>query len=172
MKNFTTLTIDMTKKEKLFASQGGPIIIALIENENGNVQSYYGDAGKAYMNRCSNFAQSLYIGVPWIMCQQSDAPQPMISTCNGWYCDNFKPYNDNSLKMWTENWTGWFKSWDDKDHLGLLRILPSLLQGSSRLEALSRTITCIMVEQALVEHQLHTFPQLMIMMLLLMNMVT
>ncbi|CAL9001679.1 unnamed protein product [Prunus brigantina] len=50
MKNFTTLTIDMMKKEKLSASQGGPIIIALIENEYGNVQSYYGDAGKAYMN--------------------------------------------------------------------------------------------------------------------------
>ncbi|CAB4318482.1 unnamed protein product [Prunus armeniaca] len=117
MKNFTTLIVNMMKKEKLFASQGGPIIIAQIENEYGNVQSYYGDAGKAYMNWCSNFAQSLDIGVPWIMCQQSDAPQPMINTCNGWYCDNFKPNNDNSPKMWTENWTGWFKSWGGKDPL-------------------------------------------------------
>ncbi|CAL2266894.1 unnamed protein product [Prunus armeniaca] len=69
MKNFTILTVDMMKKEKLFASQGDPIVIALIENEYVNVQSYYGDAGKAYMNWCSNFAQSLDIGVPWIMCQ-------------------------------------------------------------------------------------------------------
>ncbi|KAM1836147.1 hypothetical protein ACFX14_018109 [Malus domestica] len=117
MKNFTTLIVDMMKKEKLFASQGGPIIIAQIENEYGNVQSYYGDAGKAYMNWCANFAESLDIGVPWIMCQQSDAPQPMMNTCNGWYCDSFTPNNENSPKMWTENWTGWFKSWGGKDPL-------------------------------------------------------
>lgn len=30
MKNFTTLIVDMMKKEKLFASQGGPIIIAQV----------------------------------------------------------------------------------------------------------------------------------------------
>lgn len=38
----------------------------------------YGDAGKAYINWCANMAQSLKIGVPWIMCQQSDAPEPMV----------------------------------------------------------------------------------------------
>lgn len=30
MKNFTTLIVDMVKKEKLFASQGGPIILAQV----------------------------------------------------------------------------------------------------------------------------------------------
>ncbi|RDY03088.1 hypothetical protein CR513_13361, partial [Mucuna pruriens] len=82
-----------------------------IENEYGNVMSVYGDAGKAYIDWCANMAESFNIGVPWIMCQQSDAPQPMINTCNGWYCHDFEPNNRNSPKMWTENWVGWFKSW-------------------------------------------------------------
>ncbi|KAI3864613.1 hypothetical protein MKW92_028039, partial [Papaver armeniacum] len=56
-------------------------------------------------------AESLNIGVPWIMCQESDAPVPMINTCNGWHCDSFTPTNPNTPKMWTENWIGWFKSW-------------------------------------------------------------
>ncbi|KAL2227770.1 beta-galactosidase 15-like [Sesamum indicum] len=115
MQNFTSLIVDMVKKEKLFASQGGPIILAQIENEYGNVIASYGDAGKAYMNWCANMAQSLDIGVPWIMCQQNDAPSSVINTCNGWYCDQFTPNNPNSPKMWTENWTGWFKNWGGKD---------------------------------------------------------
>ncbi|RDX58412.1 hypothetical protein CR513_62274, partial [Mucuna pruriens] len=114
MKNFTTLIVDMVKKEKLFASQDGPIIITQIENEYGNVMSPYGDAGKAYINWCANMAESLNVGVPWIMCQQPDAPQPMINTCNGWYCDEFQPNNPNSPKMWTENWVGWY-SWGGRD---------------------------------------------------------
>lgn len=38
----------------------------------------YGDAGKAYIDWCANMAESLQIGVPWVMCQQSDAPQSMV----------------------------------------------------------------------------------------------
>ncbi|KAJ6341053.1 hypothetical protein OIU78_009265 [Salix suchowensis] len=115
MKNFTTLIVNMVKQENLFASQGGPVILAQIENEYGNVMSSYGDEGKAYVEWCANMAQSLHIGVPWIMCQQSDAPEPMINTCNGWYCDQFTPNRPTIPKMWTENWTGWFKSWGGKD---------------------------------------------------------
>ncbi|WZY97136.1 hypothetical protein YC2023_069465 [Brassica napus] len=77
MQNFTTMIVDMVKKEKLFASQGGPIILAQIENEYGNVMGPYGEAGKTYIKWCANMAQALDVGVPWIMCQQNDAPQPM-----------------------------------------------------------------------------------------------
>ncbi|KAK3010126.1 hypothetical protein RJ639_009797 [Escallonia herrerae] len=70
----------MVKKEKLFASQGGPIILAQIENEYGNIMSAYGDAGKPYIHWCGNFAESLDIGVPWVMCQQySDAPSQLLT---------------------------------------------------------------------------------------------
>ncbi|XP_073066891.1 LOW QUALITY PROTEIN: beta-galactosidase 15-like [Primulina eburnea] len=115
MQTFTSLIVNMMKKERLFGSQGGPIILAQIENEYGNVISSYGDAGKAYMNWCASMANSLNIGVPWIMCQEDDAPSSVINTCNGFYCDQFTPNNPNSPKMWTENWTGWFKSWGSRN---------------------------------------------------------
>ncbi|KAH0918721.1 hypothetical protein HID58_026381, partial [Brassica napus] len=67
MQNFTTMIVDMVKKENLFASQGGPIILA------------------------------------------------QLNTCNGFYCDNFVPNKPNTPKMWTENWTGWFKQWSGKN---------------------------------------------------------
>ncbi|KAK9948127.1 hypothetical protein M0R45_003715 [Rubus argutus] len=171
MKNFTTLIVDMMKKEKLFASQGGPIIIAQIENEYGNVESYYGDAGKAYINWCANFAESLDIGVPWIMCQQKDAPPSMISTCNGWYCDSFKPSNPNTPKMWTENGLAGSRIGVVLDPLRTAEDLAYSVARFFQYGGTFQTITCIMVEQTLVEQQLHTLPPLMIMMLLLMSMV-
>ncbi|KAH8522800.1 hypothetical protein H0E87_003444 [Populus deltoides] len=67
MQNFTTFIVDMVKRENLFASQGGPVILAL------------------------------------------------ISTCNGWYCDQYQPRRSNIPKMWTENWTGWYRNWGGKD---------------------------------------------------------
>ena len=30
-----------------------------------------------------------------------------INTCNGFYCDQFKPNSNQKPKMWTENWSGW-----------------------------------------------------------------
>ncbi|XP_070034432.1 beta-galactosidase 7-like [Nicotiana tomentosiformis] len=114
MKTFVSKIVDMMKKENLFASQGGPIILSQIENEYGNwkVESEYGNDGKIYIQECAKFAESLNIGVPWIMCQQDDAPDPMINTANGYYADNFYPKR-KIPKMWTENWTGWFKDWNN-----------------------------------------------------------
>ncbi|XP_058106772.1 beta-galactosidase 15-like [Magnolia sinica] len=115
MQNFTTLIVNMIKQEKLFASQGGPIILAQIENEYGNVIGSYGAKGRNYLQWCAKMATSLNIDIPWIMCQEKDAPQPMINTCNGYFCDGFSPNNPNSPKIWTENWIGWYKSWGERD---------------------------------------------------------
>ncbi|CAK9157628.1 unnamed protein product [Ilex paraguariensis] len=41
--------VQMMKNEKLFESQGGPIILSLIENEYGPESKAYGAAGYAYM---------------------------------------------------------------------------------------------------------------------------
>ncbi|KAF8085624.1 hypothetical protein N665_0656s0003 [Sinapis alba] len=108
MQRFTAKIVDLMKQEKLYASQGGPIILSQIENEYGNVDSSYGAAGKSYMKWSASMALSLDTGVPWNMCQQGDAPDPIINTCNGFYCDQFTPNSNNKPKMWTENWTGWF----------------------------------------------------------------
>ncbi|XP_077245167.1 beta-galactosidase 8 isoform X2 [Tasmannia lanceolata] len=110
MQRFTKKIVDMMKQEELFASQGGPIILAQIENEYGNVEAPYGQAGKSYVNWSAAMATSLDTGVPWVMCQQMEAPDPIINTCNGFYCDQFTPNSDKKPKMWTENWTGWFLS--------------------------------------------------------------
>lgn len=38
----------------------------------------YGDSGKKYMEWCAKLASSYQIGVPWVMSQQRDAPEPMV----------------------------------------------------------------------------------------------
>ncbi|KAK2373550.1 beta-galactosidase [Trifolium repens] len=106
MQIFTTKIVDVAKEANLFASQGGPIILAQIENEYGDIMSNYKDAGKAYIKWCAQMALAQNIGVPWIMCQQPDAPKPIINTCNGYYCHNFQPNNPKSPKNFTENWIG------------------------------------------------------------------
>lgn len=52
-----------------------------IENEygNGGIESAYGPAGKSYVNWAATMAVSLDTGVPWVMCQQPDAPDPIVS---------------------------------------------------------------------------------------------
>ncbi|ONL96138.1 Beta-galactosidase [Zea mays] len=110
MQRFTAKVVDTMKGAGLYASQGGPIILSQIENEYGNIDSAYGAPGKAYMRWAAGMAVSLDTGVPWVMCQQADAPDPLINTCNGFYCDQFTPNSAAKPKMWTENWSGWFLS--------------------------------------------------------------
>jgi hypothetical protein len=50
-----------------------------IENEYGNIDSAYGSAAKSYINWAASMATSLNTGVPWVMCQQADAPDPIVS---------------------------------------------------------------------------------------------
>lgn len=110
MQKFTTFIVDLMKQEKFFASQGGPIILAQVENEYGYYEKDYGEGGKQYAMWAASMAVSQNIGVPWIMCQQFDAPESVINTCNSFYCDQFTPIYQNKPKIWTENWPGWFKT--------------------------------------------------------------
>ncbi|CAL5368849.1 unnamed protein product [Camellia sinensis] len=115
MQKFLTFIVNLMKQEKLFASQGGPIILAQVENEYGDIERIYGDGAKPYAMWAAKMAVSQNIGVPWIMCQQYDAPDPVINTCNSFYCDQFTPNSPNKPKMWTENWPGWFKTFGGRD---------------------------------------------------------
>uniref|UniRef100_A0A1D1Y0M8 Beta-galactosidase n=3 Tax=Anthurium amnicola TaxID=1678845 RepID=A0A1D1Y0M8_9ARAE len=115
MKGFTTLIVNLLKREKLFASQGGPIILAQVENEYGDIERIYGEGGKRYAMWAADMALSQDIGVPWIMCQQYDAPDHVINTCNSFYCDQFIPNSVNKPKIWTENWPGWFKTFGGRN---------------------------------------------------------
>ncbi|KAL8522510.1 hypothetical protein ACS0TY_012614 [Phlomoides rotata] len=108
MQKFTTKIVGMMKAERLYETQGGPIILSQIENEYGPMEYELGAQGKAYTEWAAKMAVDLGTGVPWIMCKQDDAPDPIINTCNGFYCDYFSPNKAYKPKMWTEAWTGWF----------------------------------------------------------------
>ncbi|KAG6653492.1 beta-galactosidase 13-like [Carya illinoinensis] len=115
MKKYVKMIIDKMKEEKLFASQGGPIILTQIENEYNHIQLAYRDLGSRYVQWAANMAVGLKTEVPWIMCKQKDAPDPVINTCNGRHCgDTFtgpnKPYKPS---LWTENWTAQYRVFGD-----------------------------------------------------------
>ncbi|KAL6644112.1 hypothetical protein ACP70R_018878 [Stipagrostis hirtigluma subsp. patula] len=89
MQTFVTKIVDIMKEEKLYSWQGGPIILQqvrkpfsrlsdCIENEYGNIQSQYGQAGKRYMQWAAQMALGLDAGVPWVMCRQTDAPEQIV----------------------------------------------------------------------------------------------
>ncbi|RYR20528.1 hypothetical protein Ahy_B03g065704 isoform C [Arachis hypogaea] len=67
-----------------------------------------GAPGRSYTRWAASMAVALDTGVPWVMCKQQDAPDPVIDTCNAFYCEGFTPNKNYKPKMWTENWTGWY----------------------------------------------------------------
>ncbi|CAG7871522.1 unnamed protein product [Brassica rapa] len=111
MRRFTSKIVNLLKLEGLYASQGGPIILSQIENEYGNVQAAFREKGASYVKWAAKMAVGLQTGVPWIMCKQPDAPDPVINTCNGMRCgETFPgPNSPNKPKMWTEDWTSFFQ---------------------------------------------------------------
>ncbi|KAK8580862.1 hypothetical protein V6N13_143921 [Hibiscus sabdariffa] len=116
MQGFTQKIVQMMKNEKLFASQGGPIILSQIENEYGPESKALGAAGHAYINWAAKMAVELNTGVPWVMCKEDDAPDPMINACNGFYCDAFSPNKPYKPTLWTEAWSGWFTEFGGTIH--------------------------------------------------------
>ncbi|KAK7847447.1 beta-galactosidase 6, partial [Quercus suber] len=107
MQNFTTKIVNLMKSEGLYASQGGPIILSQIENEYQNVEAAFHEKGPPYVLWAANMAVGLQTGVPWVMCKQQDAPDPVINACNGLRCgETFAgPNSPNKPSIWTENWT-------------------------------------------------------------------
>ena len=60
-----------------------------IENEYGNIQGKYGQAGKRYMQWAAQMALALDTGVPWVMCRQTDAPEQIVGCLKlywDWLC--------------------------------------------------------------------------------------
>ncbi|XP_042025318.1 beta-galactosidase 16-like [Salvia splendens] len=110
MQNFVTKIVNIMKSENLFASQGGPIILSQIENEYQNVERGFGDKGPPYVRWAAAMAVGLQTGVPWFMCKQDDAPDPVINACNGLKCGEtfVGPNSPNKPAIWTENWTHYY----------------------------------------------------------------
>ncbi|KAL3505338.1 hypothetical protein ACH5RR_035179 [Cinchona calisaya] len=108
MQKFTQKIVGMMKSEGLYESQGGPIILSQIENEYGPAAKKLGADGAAYLKWAAGMAVGLNTGVPWVMCKEDDAPDPIINACNGFYCDTFLPNKPYKPTLWTEAWSGWF----------------------------------------------------------------
>ncbi|KAM7516183.1 hypothetical protein LguiA_005766 [Lonicera macranthoides] len=116
MKGFTEKIVNLMKSQRMFESQGGPIILSQIENEYGPQGKALGAAGHDYMTWAANLAVGLGTGVPWVMCKEEDAPDPVINTCNGFYCDAFSPNRPYKPTIWTEAWSGWFTEFGGPIH--------------------------------------------------------
>nr|POF09368.1 beta-galactosidase 5 [Quercus suber] len=71
MQKFTQRIVQMMKDEKLFESQGSPIILSQ------PVSKVIGTAGHAYMTWVAKMAVGMGTGVPWVMCKEDDVPDPM-----------------------------------------------------------------------------------------------
>ncbi|KAF7024891.1 hypothetical protein CFC21_037156 [Triticum aestivum] len=107
MQKFVAKIVNMMKDEKLYYPQGGPIIISQIENEYKLVEGAFHSRGPPYVRWAAAMAVNLQTGVPWMMCKQDDAPDPIINTCNGLICGEtfIGPNKPNKPALWTENWT-------------------------------------------------------------------
>jgi hypothetical protein len=49
-----------------------------IENEYESVSKVFGSAGNAYMTWAAKMAVGMGTGVPWVMCKEDDAPDPVV----------------------------------------------------------------------------------------------
>lgn len=55
------------------------VLCEQIENEYGPDRKALGAAGQAYINWAAKMAVGLNTGVPWVMCKEDDAPDPVVS---------------------------------------------------------------------------------------------
>ena len=111
MERFVT---DITEiLEKYLARNGGPIILAQIENE-------YHHTYMDYVKWCGKLIAKLNLGIPWVMCNGLSAGNT-INTFNG---EDGQDYIQNHIKIsrlsgqplvWTEN-QAWFQDWGMSDN--------------------------------------------------------
>ena len=107
--NWMKVLTDYTRD--FFADRGGPIIFSQVENELEN-------GSREYIDWCGEFAQSLELNIPWMMCK-GDSSELTINACNGVDCSNFLEKGGQSGRIlkdqpgcWTEN-EGWFQVFGD-----------------------------------------------------------
>ena len=110
MRKFVLTIVDYVTP--YLAKNGGPIILAQIENEyNGKDDAYVDWCGNLVSNELSSTS------IPWIMCN-GKAAQSTIETCNscnclddGWIDRHLKQFPDKPM-LFTEN-EGWFQPWGE-----------------------------------------------------------
>ena len=89
------------------AKNGGPIVLAQIENE-------YSWDDPAYIKWSGDLANGLGLGIPWLMCNGESANNT-INAANGndaaGYAETHNVTHPGQPLVWTED-EGWFQEWD------------------------------------------------------------
>ena len=108
MKRFVVKVADVMRP--YLAREGGPIIMAQIENE------LHSSPDDPYVRWCGDLAAELALDIPWVMCNGASAPNT-VNTCNGNTCGKDGGYADTHATLfpgqplgWTEDWS-WFTTW-------------------------------------------------------------
>ncbi|GCE27484.1 hypothetical protein KDA_29680 [Dictyobacter alpinus] len=103
----------------LLASNGGPIILAQLENEYENIASRYGTEGQHYLRWVSELGQALNLGIPLVMCVGAAAGA--IETMNGFYAhpmlEQHTFQHPDQPAIWTEDWPGWYDTYGYPHHI-------------------------------------------------------
>lgn len=55
------------------------IYLLQVENEYNHVQLAYKEKGDSYVKWAANLVTGLNLDIPWVMCKQNDAPDPVVS---------------------------------------------------------------------------------------------
>jgi hypothetical protein len=104
------------------ASNGGPIILAQIENEYMHMRKYSGEAGDRYIRWARDLTKDLNVDIPWFMCY--GAPEGILETINdfnphvfidGTFADLLETH-PNQPAICTELWTGWIDVYGVPQH--------------------------------------------------------
>ncbi|KAF4662791.1 Beta-galactosidase 6 [Perkinsus olseni] len=110
MADFVMAIGRLVKDAKLTAAQGGPVIMAQLENEYGDDT----EAGRAYIDWVGELSFGLGLDVPWVMCNGMSA-NGTINVYNG--DDGAEEYKARHDERWPDEplgWTeneGWFDTW-------------------------------------------------------------
>jgi len=101
------------------AGNGGPIILAQIENEYSLISENYGDAGQRYLQWSIDLGQTMELEIPWVMC--FGGMPGAIETINAFYgheriSQHIEKHPEQPI-LWTENWTGWYDLWGYPHHV-------------------------------------------------------
>ncbi|KAB1221091.1 Beta-galactosidase 16 [Morella rubra] len=113
---FVKKIVDVMKSEGLYASQGGPIILSQIDNEYTLIEPAFHAKGPPYVRWAANMAVGLQTGVPWVMCRQDDAPDPVVSLLLD-PSKALRPNSPNKPALWTENWTSFYQTYGGETYL-------------------------------------------------------
>ncbi len=112
---------------------GGPLILAEIENEYDQMFPIYGEDGRAYMEWAIELGHSLDLGVPLLTCGSLKNALPTLHGFAGnSKLDDFQEAYPDMPPLWTEHWPGWFNTFG---HAPRLRSPESVAHGTAQFFA-------------------------------------